>query len=254
VAALVLLCLVLYTVASFVVGARLILRSRRSHGVPELLIGLTYLAAPGIGYPLVVAGRMLPDRADQLVTVWLGQPLIVLGCACFLFFNAKVFRPGAAWATVVASLGSAGLVVGGAVVVWGYTSTADAALATHRSSYGTGSMLVVLGAAYAWTAFEGIRYRAMMRRRQAIGLADPMVANRFLLWGFAGLVSMAWNGISAVYLLAGQNIGAHPVPVISTSLGGLVCTILQVLIFMPPAWYARWVTRAPRAGASLATA
>jgi hypothetical protein len=98
-----------------------------------------------------------------------------------------------------------------------------------------------------------MRYRGMMKKRQAIGLADPMVANRFLLWGFAGLVSMAWNSISAAYLLAGENIGVHPVPVIATSLGGLACTVLQVLIFMPPAWYARWVTRAPRAGA-LATA
>jgi hypothetical protein len=253
VAAFVLLCLVMYTVASFVVGVRLIARSRRSRGLPELLIGLAYASAPGIGYPLVVAGRMLPDRADQLLTVWLGQPLIVFGCACFLFFNAKVFRPGASWSTAVSSLGSAVLAVGGAIAVWGYTSTSDPALATARSSIGTGAMVAVLGAAYAWTAFEGIRYRGMMRRRQAIGLADPMVANRFLLWAFAGLVSMAWNTISAIYLFAGQNIGVHPVPVIATSIGGLVCTILQVLIFMPPAWYTRWITRAPRAGA-LATA
>jgi hypothetical protein len=253
VAALVLLCLVLYTVASFVVGARLILRSRQSNGVPELLIGLTYLAAAGIGFPLVVGGRMLADRSDQLLTVWLGQPLIVFGCCCFMFFNAKVFRPGAAWATLVSTLGSVVLVIGGSVTVWGYTSTADPALATARSSIGTGTMLTVLGFAYAWTAFEGLRYRGMMRKRQAIGLADPMVANRFQLWAFAGLVSMAWNSISAAYLLAGENIGAHPVPVLATSLGGLTCTVLQVLIFMPPAWYARWITRAPRAGA-LATA
>jgi hypothetical protein len=253
VAALVLFCLVAYTVASFVVGARLVARSRRSRGLPELLIGLAYATAPGIGYPLVVVGRMLPERSEQLLTVWLGQPLIVFGCSCFLFFNAKVFRPGVAWATLASTLGSIVLAIGGAVAIWGYTSTDDAALATARSSLGTGAMLVVLGAAYAWTAFEGIRYRGMMRRRQAIGLADPMVANRFLLWGFAGLVSMTWNAISAIYLLAGANIGVHPVPVISTSVGGLVCTVLQVLIFMPPAWYARWITRAPRAGA-LATA
>jgi hypothetical protein len=249
VAGLVLLCLILYTVASFVVGVRLIARSRRSGGLPELLIGLTYALAPGVGYPLVIIGRMLPDRADQLVTFWIGQPMIVIGCVCFMFFNAKVFRPGAAWATAASTLGSIVLVVGGGVALWGYTSTPDLALSTQRSSLGTGPMLVVLGTAYAWTALEGIRYRGMMRKRQAIGLADPMVANRFLLWGIAGLVSMAWNGISAAYLLAGQNIGVHPVPVIATSLGGLVCTVLQVLIFMPPAWYARWITREPRAGA-----
>ncbi len=248
-AALVLFCLVSYTIASFVVGTRLIARSRRSRGVPELLIGLTYASAAGVGYPLVVLGRMLPERSDQLLTVWLGQPLIMFGCCCFVFFNAKVFRPGAAWAIAASTLGSIAIVIGGSVTVWGYTSTSDPVLATARSSIGTGTMLAVLGVAYAWTAFEGFRYRGMMRRREAIGLADPMVANRFLLWAFAGLVSMAWNATSAAYLLAGQNIGVHPVPVLATSLGGLVCTVLQVLIFMPPAWYARWVTRAPRAGA-----
>jgi hypothetical protein len=253
VAAFVLLCLVLYTIASFVVGLRLILRSRQSRGVPELLIGLTYFTAPGIGYPIAVLGRMLPEHSDRLVAVMIGQPLIVFGCCSFMFFNAKVFRPGAAWAMLVATLGALVLVVGGAITVWGYASTADAALVTARSSIGTGTMLTVLGGAYAWTAFEGFRYRGMMKKRQAIGLADPMVANRFLLWGFAGLVSMAWNAISAAYLLAGHNIGVHPVPVLTTSLGGLVCTVLQVLIFMPPGWYARWITRAPRAGA-LATA
>ena len=37
-------------------------------------------------------------------------------------------------------------------------------------------------------------------------------------------------------------------PLLATSLGGLVSAVLQVLIFMPPAWYARWVGR-ERAGA-----
>ena len=127
-AAFVLLCLVLYTIASFVVGLRLILRSRQSHGLPELLIGLTYFSAAGLGYPIAVLGRLLPDRSDQVLAVWLGQPLIVFGCCCFLFFNAKVFRPGVSWATLVAMLGSLVLVVGGSITVWGYTSTADAAL------------------------------------------------------------------------------------------------------------------------------
>ncbi len=252
-AALVLLCLIVYTIASFVVGVRLIARSRRSGGLPELLIGLTYTLAPGVGYPLVVVGRMVPDRTFQMISLWLGQPMIVIACICFLFFNAKVFRPGAAWATALATVGAVVLAIAGGVVVWGYASTTDIAAATQRSIMGTGPMLVVTGMAYAWTAFEGMRYRGMMRKRQAIGLADPMVANRFLLWCIAGFVSMIWNAVSVSYLLAGQNISTHPVPLIATSIGGIVCTVLQVLIFMPPAWYARWVTRTPRAGA-LATA
>ena len=36
--------------------------------------------------------------------------------------------------------------------------------------------------ALAWAFGESLRYRLMMRRRARLGLADPVVANRFLLW------------------------------------------------------------------------
>ena len=34
-----------------------------------------------------------------------------------------------------------------------------------------------------WGAVESLRYYALMRRRLRLGLADPLVTNRFLLWG-----------------------------------------------------------------------
>src|SRR5262249_16178730 len=34
-----------------------------------------------------------------------------------------------------------------------------------------------------WMSVESFRYGAMLRRRLRLGLADPLVANRFLLWG-----------------------------------------------------------------------
>ena len=39
------------------VGARLIRRALPTRGVPELLMGVAYLAAPGLGYPLAVVGH-----------------------------------------------------------------------------------------------------------------------------------------------------------------------------------------------------
>jgi hypothetical protein len=246
-------CLLLYTVTSFVVGTRLIARARRSRGWPEFLMGVTYTAAPGLGYPLLITAPLWPTREASLGAVVVGELLIMTGCSAFMVFNAKVFRPTAGWAMSLAWVGVSVIVAGGCAVILAHVSTADAALAVERARGGTAAMLTALGAGYAWTAFEGLRYHRMMRRRIALGLAEPIVANRFLLWALAGIVATAWNTVSCTYLLAGANIGTHPVPLLATCLGGLVSAVLQVLIFMPPARYVRWIER-DRAARALATA
>lgn len=238
-----LICLALYTVTSLVVGTRLILRAYRTRGLPELLIGCTYAASSGFGYPLTVTAALMPSRAATLASVAIGQALIVIGCSCFLFFNAKVFRPNAGWSMPAAALGSLALAVCGAFVIVAFFSTTDVALATERTRTGTVLFLLVLVAGQAWTAIEGMRHYRMMRRRLLLGLADPVVTNRFLLWGISGLVSLTWNGVVNSYLLAGANINANPVPVFAVSFGGLVTAVCLVLTFMPPVWYVRWLER-----------
>lgn len=246
-------CLALYTLTSLIVGTRLILRSRQSRGVPELLIGLAYVTSSGCGYPLSVAAEFLPSRPATLGAIVVGEALIVFGCSCFLFFTARVFRPSSAWSVPAAGIGSLILAAGGAIVVAAYLSTSDAALVAERARGGTAAILLALGGGYAWTAIEGLRHYRMMRKRRAVGLADPIVTNRFLLWGLTGLVSMTWNGVASSYLLAGVNISTHPVPVLAISLGGLASAVMLVLIFMAPARYTRWV-EGERSSRSLATA
>ena len=62
-----------------------------------------------------------------------------------------------------------------------------------RARIGLAPMVAVLGLYYVWTAFEGFRYYGMMKKRMALGLADAVVTNRFLLWALCGLVSLTWN-------------------------------------------------------------
>jgi hypothetical protein len=154
---------------------------------------------------------------------------------------------------LLAWVGVSVIVAGGCAVILAHLSTGEVALAAERARGGTAAMLTALGAGYAWTAWEGLRYHRMLRRRMKLGLAEPTVANRFLLWAFAGIVATVWNTVSAYYLMRGANIGAHPVPLLATSLGGLLSAFLQVLIFMPPARYVRWIER-DRASRALATA
>ncbi len=55
----------------------------------------------------------------------------------------------------------------------------------------------------AWACYESLRYYRSMHRRQTLGLADPIVANRFLLWSiwtgavtFLPLVALTIRGLS----------------------------------------------------------
>src|SRR5262245_223799 len=97
-----LLCLLAYTLVSCVVGVRLLVRARRSRGVPELLAGLTYLCAPGLGYPLGIISDQIPVRAIALPMNIAGEILLVAGLSSFLFFTVLVFRPDVLWAKACA--------------------------------------------------------------------------------------------------------------------------------------------------------
>jgi hypothetical protein len=229
-----------------------LLRSRQSRGVPELLIGLAYVTAPATGYPLAVISPLIPNRAVAVPLHMLAETLLVFGCCCALFFTVKVFRPGQRWALWGAALGSVVLVLAGMEVIWAFSTFTDRTENAHWSRMGTAAMVFVLGLSYGWTALEGLRYHGMMKKRMELGLADAVVTNRFLLWAISGFVSLTWDFVSATCLVAGVDLRTG-VPLLSTSLGGLTNTVLLVLIFMTPAWYARWVTRSARSGALAAT-
>jgi hypothetical protein len=246
-ASLSLICLAVYTVASGVVGVRLLMRASRSRGLPELLAGLSYVGAPALGYPMAIISSQLPNRAIAVPMYVAGEILLVSGCCCFLFFTVKVFRPGVGWALWMAGIGSAFMVYSGIGITQAFVSYTDAAEVTAHARTPLAVMVGVLLLSYVWTALEGLRYYRMMRKRMMLGLADAVVTNRFLLWTLSGLISTAWISFSAVLLAAGENLARNPLNVSVTCAGGVANTVLLVLIFMPPASYTRWLARSARA-------
>jgi len=248
-----LICLIVYTIASGVVGVRLLQRARRSRGLPELLAGTSYVTAPALGYPLAIVASQLPNRVIAVPMYVLGEALLLFGCCCFLFFTMKVFRPGAGWAMWTAWLGTAVLVWSGIGITHSFIAYDKAAEITAHARAPLSGMVAVLALSYVWTALEGLRYYRMMRKRMALGLAEAVVTNRFLLWTLSGLTSLAWISYAALMLAAGENLARNPVNVSVTCAGGIANTVFLVLIFMPPAAYTRWVERSARA-ARLATA
>ena len=108
--------------------------------------------------------------------------------------------------------------------------------------------LYVHGGAYAINMWANARFERALRRRIPLGLADPIVANRVLLWAIAsGVVVLQYAySIGVVYVTPP---GEHAIgnPGIISGLG-LVAGVLILLAFFPPRAYHRWISaRAERA-------
>jgi hypothetical protein len=245
--ALLLLSAAAFILAGSVVGARLLRASARSRELPDFIVGLSLFVLSAIAYPLILLGSAgeLSLEAAKLVTT-LSTAALVLGWAGVFVFTQRVFRPGESWAVALASAGVAALLYGLAAGVHYFQGAADrAALASSESP-----ALWVVGAAviaYAWTALEGFRCWAQARRRLRIGLADPLVVNRFLLWGWVGIASLLSTAPSLAITLAGGNGATSVAARLCTVIGGLAAALALQLAFLPPAAYRRWVSGAAAA-------
>jgi hypothetical protein len=228
---------------SAVVGARLLLLARRTRKLPELAIGLNFLLAGTIGYALLLAAeslRLLPAPWDGRASL-AGVASISLGAAFIGVFSRAVFRPASPLAGVAlgALIGWLLLGVFGSWVlhVLGVESGVGGWLGRWAPNVG-------LLLAYGWSAWEPLRFHLLMRRRIRIGMGDPLVANRMLLWG-AGTGAIA--GVAALHLVA-QLFGRYELPpslVGVVSLLVLATALCEWLAFFPPrAWRERFAARA----------
>ena len=163
-------------------AARLLLLASRTRQAPEIWGGL-YFAGTAVGIPLRVVGHGLakhdPLFAAQLNT-W-GHAFFAASTCSLVIFTCLVFRREARW---IACLSIASIV---ATTIW--------VLATGKVSEERSLSVLLTNATrlfpLLWAFFESTRYWRVMQRRQALGLADPVVTNRFLLWAL-------WTGALAL--------------------------------------------------------
>jgi len=238
----------LFVLASLVVGGRVMWIARRTRGVPELVLGTALFLMGGLGYPLMtvaVRGEELSDGVRSAMLV--GQMITsIVGMTGLGWFTRKVFRPGAAWATALWLACVAGFV---GLAVWqivgpGLVAFLESPTTSpwHASNY----IPMVL---MSWAGIESMRYWSMQKKRLALGLADPVVADRFRLWGLAILTADAITILSVGFELAG-------VTMVGTAAGSLVVGTLGLfaaaflwLAFVPTAGYVARVRRRAAAAA-----
>jgi hypothetical protein len=238
--------IVLFATAAFIlagaiIGVRLLRLAARTRELTDFLVGFSLVLLCCVSYPLTLLATLadlsLPamKAASMASTVAAG-----VGWSCVCLFTQRVFRAGDAWARALAWLGAAAIAVLASLGLAYVAEAADRTALVRTSNPAFWCTAIALFV-YVWTSYEGFRCWDQARRRMKLGLAEPLVADRFLMWGFVGAFALLSVGPSFVDALLGNAPGA--LSRLTAAVGGLGASIALQLAFLPPASYRRWVER-----------
>jgi hypothetical protein len=229
----------LYLLTAAIVGCRLLLLARRSRALPELMLGIGLIVGGVLGGPLEAAGlggkgEVGPEMAGRLLLI--GKLLGVVALACQLGFIWRVFRPQERWGAGLVGVLLACSLAG----LCGHALNGAFASAEVSIRWFWVEMVGRLGAS-CWLVLEGYRYYHLMRRRLRLGLADPVVTNRFLLWTLAGICSIAMflTSVPPIFLDPARDVLVLVLDLLAFSACGVGVSVLYFLTFFPPAAYRR---------------
>jgi len=231
--------LLAFLASSIAIGLRLLFLGCRTRGVPELTLGTGFLVGCVFGYApetVVLSSDVLSAERETAVLA-VTQIAIRVAAASVLVFTWKVFRADEPWAQTFALLVAIALVMS-----WIAFPSTRVHATGPRELFWYDFFAVARTVALAWGSIESLAYYRTCRMRMRIGLTDPLLTNRFLLWG-VGLAAMTL--LMASTLLAAA-VGVDPaVPgwVLLESFTGLVGAIAMWLTFFPGRSYRAFVAR-----------
>jgi hypothetical protein len=253
---------VLNLALAILVGVRLLLRGRRKARAPETALGSYFVCAATLGtlfacvaYGAVAQRALEPDAGAVRVLVFVSHVFYLLGTAALYRFTAQVFRAESVWARRLANYAVAAYALG---LLWEVPG--DRFAVVILPGFGYWLAFVARVGAFAWVAVEALCYWRGARKRVRLGLTDPLVSNRFLLWGsWAATLFVTACTEPAARLIyvdrAGTSVALNldvvgPIVLVTIALTSLLSTLsatLMVFTFFPTRTYRRWVeSRAAR--------
>jgi len=239
---LLLLSTLAYVSIGIAVGIRLVRLARRSRGFPERMLGIACLAGPGLVAPCLVVVHAISEPELLIrAAAFVGQIGYATFCSVMVLFTWQCFRPDEAWARWLARASIITVVFAAAVGMaraLGLASVLELRDMDHWAFRAIG-FASLLG--HAWTGLESFSYYGRMRKRRVLGLADPVVTNRFLLWGLVAISALVASGAPLVVgLLGGDSFNDVPTR-IAGAVGTIFGSICLQLAFLPPASYVSWL-------------
>jgi hypothetical protein len=224
-----------------VAGVRVCLLGLRNGQISDRLMGASLLLW-GVSYffydlPYAAAGDESPV-SPFFEVAW--RVADYSADIAFAFFIKSVFRRQERWASwLVAGIATC-LIVGAGGMTW-----AGEWEGTHLLSspwYWLESVGIFTPS--VWMATEGLTQYRKARQRRRLGLCTPLVCNRYLLWGLAGVL---W-GINELTVIPQASEFAIT-QAWSTSLGAFVTALdvtavgMMWFVFFPPTFYRNWIDR-----------
>jgi hypothetical protein len=232
------LCVLLYVATVALVGVRMLLLARKTGGRPELLLGAGSLLVVVVGLPTSIASGFGKLAGEVHVAFWAASEFTTqMGVVLLYLFAQQVFRAGVPWArnAVIAVAVYLPFCLAGAV-----RALAAAAPETDSVAATRGWLLACFagyGGCFLWSALESLLEYRMAVRRQALGLADPVVASRFFLFALYALAATGIMLANAAAVVFGFNLSSSLVVLGPSAALGLVSSAAIYFAFLPPRWY-----------------
>jgi hypothetical protein len=190
------LALFLTIVIMVVVGGKLLLVARKTRGVPELLIGLGFVC-DGIGRGIGQLGQRFVWGDAGLVGAWLDGvffAIVVAGVYALYAGVWQVFGKDRVSGATTCFLGCCIAAVG-----FGMRIGSGDFLAVDLSNMGSRVFHFARVSVFVWATIEAYTFWRKLRKRVALGLAEPLAAAQIFCWAIAALASVGmaliigWN-------------------------------------------------------------
>ncbi len=221
-------------------GVRLLRLGMRTSEAPEYLLGAVFLLW-SLFYYLEILPYLLDDVSLYTPLFFLGRTVTTAATILCALFIRRVFRSEDAWSGwLIAGTAFCSIVgLGGSIAIgdWGGV----------RPLFNPWYWVEVVGitAPFFWLAAESLGQYGKARRRLRLNLCKPMVCNRYLLLGLAGVVWVVVEVVAVVQNIELQLTQGQSAPLdILLMTTELISITIVWFAFFPPAAYRRWIQRA----------
>jgi hypothetical protein len=220
-----------------IVGVRLLRLALRTGKIPERLLSASFLAW-GLSYALYSLPFALADESLFRPFYSVGRLVAATGTITYALFTWRVFRKHDAWGVWVVAGTTVCLIAGVVGSVW---------VGDWEGVYPIGNPWwwaewVGGTAAEAWIGVEALVHYGKARQRLGLGLCDPLLCNRFLLFGLASVLWVALQFVVVVQSIE-YEITQHWSATTDVLVAGVeIAGIAMIwLVFFPPAFYRSWI-------------
>jgi len=168
----------------FAVGACLVRLGSRTRSASEWVLGLTFLIW-GVSYVFWVvslASHGQPALKSQLLIA--SRLATNLGGVWIAYVPLLLFRRGSTWAKRLSVSIAICLIVGTAGSIW----VGDPQGVEPLTNFWWWPEWIGTIAPSIWIGAEGLHHYGTNRPRVRLGLCEPIVGHRYLLWGIAGVL------------------------------------------------------------------